>query len=351
MKTGWIDFRAVKEQADFRQVLERYGLDLKERGDELVGLCPFHRDTKPSFRVNLEKKVFHCFGCSAKGNILDFVARKEGVTIRAAAELLARWCGLEGDIKTATPAEIVAPRGVGAPAERAEVAKPVEDTPEARNGLGKETSKTAEVVAADGGNKPLTFSLKLDPSHPYLAERGLTPETVKAFGLGYCSRGVMKGRIAIPIHDMEGALVAYAGRWPGEPPEGEPKYRLPEGFKKSLVVFNLYRYPPFRPDTHKQKPILIVEGYWSVFWLHQLGYPAVALMGKELSKEQEVLIAETLEHVIVMMDGDGAGREAQEKIVSRLARRLYVRAVELPDGSQPDTLPEAGLKNLLSILS
>ena len=76
----WVDFKAIKASADFRPVLAHYGLEFKAKGPELVGLCPFHRDTRPSFRVNLEKQVFHCFGggCGAKGNIIDFVSRKEG---------------------------------------------------------------------------------------------------------------------------------------------------------------------------------------------------------------------------------------------------------------------------------
>jgi DNA primase len=86
----------------------------------------------------------------------------------------------------------------------------------------------------------LTFESKtLDRKHPYLKERGLKKETIKEFGLGYCKRGLMKGRIAILIHNEEGDLVAYAGRYPGDPPEGEPKYKFPPRFKKSLVVFNL----------------------------------------------------------------------------------------------------------------
>ena len=101
----------------------------------------------------------------------------------------------------------------------------------------------------------------------------------------------MKGRIAIPIHDASGTLVAYAGRWPGDPPEGEPKYKLPEGFKKSLVLYNLNRVVAFKANANASSrvllPMIVVEGYWSVFRLHQLGYPnTVALMGSDLSAAQ-----------------------------------------------------------------
>ena len=347
----WVDFKVIKERADFRPVLEHYGLELKAKGPELVGLCPFHRDTKPSFRVNLEKQVFHCFGCGAKGNILDFVSRKEGVTIRAAAELVAEWCGLESAKKPvsasthiATPAPKSPPRGSTALAGRAEAAKPSRGTTGAAEG-------PTEAPAAEP-NRPLTFTLKLDPEHPYLAERGLAGETIAHFGLGYCSRGVMKGRIAIAIHDAGGDLVAYAGRWPGEPPDGEPKYKLPEGFKKSLVLYNLNRVVAFKskPADRILLPVIVVEGYWSVFRLHQFGYPnVVALMGRDLSAAQESLLAEHAERVIVMMDGDAPGREAQAEIVGRLARRLYVHALDLPAGAEPDTLAEEVLRALLEL--
>ena len=122
----------------------------------------------------------------------------------------------------------VAPRGKGSPREGISA-----DSPDEEKGLS---------------NAPLTFVLKVDPDHPYLRERGLADETVAHFGLGYAPRGLMKGRIAIPIHNEKGELIAYAGRWPGDPPEGEPKYKLPPGFKKHLVLYNLHRAIPESPE-------------------------------------------------------------------------------------------------------
>jgi len=102
MKKGWVDFKRVKGSVTFEQVLAHYGISLKPaKGDELLGLCPFHEDTKPSFRVNTKKRVFHCFGCDAKGNVLDFVARKEGVSIRKAALLLSEWFNIGNGEKEA----------------------------------------------------------------------------------------------------------------------------------------------------------------------------------------------------------------------------------------------------------
>jgi DNA primase len=81
----------------------------------------------------------------------------------------------------------------------------------------------------------------LDGDHPYLRRRGLSPETIATFGIGYCSWGSLNGWIAIPIHNAKGRLIGYAGRCPGEPGQGHPKYRLPRGFRKSLELFNQHR--------------------------------------------------------------------------------------------------------------
>lgn len=119
-----------------------------------------------------------------------------------------------------------------------------------------------KVADNQSGNQPLTFTLKnLNPKHPYLKERGLNKETVHHFGLGHCSRGLMKERIAIPINNEQGELVAYAGRYAGEPPEDEEKYLLPPGFGKSQVLFNLDQARELATD----QGLIVVEGFFDVF--------------------------------------------------------------------------------------
>jgi DNA primase len=193
-------------------------------------------------------------------------------------------------------------------------------------------------------NPPLSFRLKLDSTHPYLAERGVSLEIAEAFGLGYCSRGMMQGRICIPIHNEAGELVAYAGRWPGDAgwPAGEERYKLPPGFRKSHVLFNLNRVPD--DDWH----VVLVEGFFSVFRLYAIDVPAVALMGCSLSDEQIELLARRTKRITVLMDGDAAGRAARAEIVPRLAARLDVYAPLLPEGASPDTLDDDVLVGLIS---
>lgn len=193
-------------------------------------------------------------------------------------------------------------------------------------------------------NPPLRISLNLDPTHPYLLGRGLSPEIVEPFGLGFCDRGLMRGRIAIPIHDEEGCLIAYAGRWATEEvPAGQLRYLLPRGFQKQLVLFNLHR-------LRGERSLVMVESYWSVFRLGSLGAPAVALMGRELSVAHiDLLINAGIDHLQLMLDGDSPGRAATAKILPELARYLFVKDLELPELTKPHSAPEDLLRRLLGI--
>lgn len=196
--------------------------------------------------------------------------------------------------------------------------------------------------ATEEGNKPLGFTLKLDPTHPYLFERGLTPPLLDTFGLGYCESGFLKGRIAIPLHDESGTLVAYAGRCASdEVPAGVAKYLLPRDFKKSEVLFNLHR-------VASADHVMLVEGYWAVFRLHSLGIPAVALMGRTLSRAQEELLAcSGARFLTLLLDGDKPGRMAAQALLPRVTRNWFVYHAELPDGQQPDTVDEEKLWRVL----
>ncbi len=229
----WVDFKTVKAAVSMEMVLQRYGLldKLTVKGDRLVGLCPIHHkgadqgeSNSQQFSVSLSKNAFKCFAgsCGKKGNQIDLVAALEGVPFREAAVKLVEWFS----VKSQRPTE--------AEVKPAPGAAPTSETP--------------------SENTPLTFELKLDAAHPYLAGRGLTPETVAHFGLGISGRGSMKGRACIPIHDHAGNLVAYAGRWAGTDatiPQGEGKYKLPAGFHKGRCVCGRSRVPvPMRVQRH-----------------------------------------------------------------------------------------------------
>ncbi len=189
-------------------------------------------------------------------------------------------------------------------------------------------------------NKPLKFRLeKLERQHPYLIERGLSLETVIDFGVGYCSKGMMAGRIAIPIHTLDGEVVAYAGRFPGEPTDDTPKYKLPQGFRKSLELYNIDRAVKEPADT----PLVLVEGFFGCMALHQLGHrKVVALMGSSMSPTQEETIRRhTNRHsrVILMLDEDEAGQAGRDDIAVRLAKFLFVKVHTFDEENrQPESL-------------
>jgi DNA primase len=167
---------------------------------------------------------------------------------------------------------------------------------------------------------------------------------VATFGLGFCGKGIMAGRVCIPIHDWQGQTVAYAGRWVGpleDLPEGKGKYELPAGFRKEQELFNLHR-------VKDCKHLVVVEGYFGAIHLHGLRVPAVALMGTSVSVPQLELLAHTdARHITVMLDGDEAGREASEKVAGSIGNVAWSRIVHLPDGAQPDTLDRAQLERTL----
>lgn len=331
MAQHWIDFRKVKELAEFEPVLARYNVSLVGGGPQRTALCIFHEEKKPSLKINLDRKVFHCFGCGASGNILDFVSRAEKCSVADAAAIVVEVCNL--DLKSETkPRQEKARKARGEKPERSKtpVEKPAAET----------ANDLTDDAQSEALNPPLTFTLRLEADHPYLAERGVGPEIVKTFGLGFCNRGLMKGRICIPIYDHEGRLVAYAGRWPGESPEGQERYKLPAGFKKTAVLFNLNR-------VRDAKHLVFVEGYFGVFKLHALGIPSVALMGRAIHAAQVERLGDCkAERVTVLMDGDEPGRLAVPEIVSMLAQKLFVRVLDLPEGEQPDTVSEEWLAPL-----
>lgn len=332
----WIDFTLVKRDADFEQVLRACGVDQFRRSgpSQLKALCPFHEDTKPSLSVNVGDNVFNCFGCGAKGDVIDFVAEHDQTSKPEAAHRIAKICGLDARVGETPPERrrgAHEPRGGPRGTEAAEAAV---KAPEKRAAPGESV------------NQPLTFELKLDPRHPYLRSRGawLTRELVDTFGLGFCSRGSMKGRICIPIHNERGELIAYAGRWPdAEPPSDEEKYRLPYRFQKNLVLFNHHR-----AALHGGAHVVLLEGYFGAMRLEALHIAAVATMGSSVSTEQIELLAARWPLVTVLFDGDKPGREAADAAALPLAERLSVHVARLPEGTEPDTVDEDVLRELLN---
>jgi len=325
----WVSFDEIKKTVTLQMAIEHYGIPLRRvNANTLRGKCPLpaHGSEKSneSFTATLNKGVGGAWACQSQsciktrgrvgGNVLDFVAAMEQCSVRDAAIKLQLWFLVPAAGKTRAP--------VGKEPKHKSVS-------ENGNGVGESES-----------NKPLTFTLQnIDHTHAYLGERGVAEETAKTFGVGFfVGKGSMHDRIVIPIHNPEGELVAYAGR---SIDGSEPRYRFPAGFHKSLELFNLHR-------VRGGLSVVLVEGFFDCMKVTQAGYSCIALMGSTMSKAQEGLIEKYFAHVVVMLDGDDAGRVAAEGIVDRLQRILYqVQLVELQNGVQPDQLSADELHRLL----
>lgn len=332
-KNQFVDFKAVKAAITMEQVLEQYGLmDKFKRGnDSLSGPCPIHKGSNPTqFRVSISKNIWNCFSeCKHGGNVLDFIAKMENASIHAAALKAIEWFNLDEAAMSADTEQ--EPEQPGKPEPK-------------RNDTPKPNAK----AESSAPNKPLKFRLdKLDREHPYLKERGLTPETIVDFGIGFCTKGMMAERIAIPIHNTAGEVMAYAGRFPGEPAEDTPKYKLPQGFRKSLELFNIDR--AIKEST--EKPLVIVEGFFDCMKLHQQGCRrVVALMGSTMSSAQEELIKQNTTQntrIILMLDEDEAGRAGREDIAVRLSRFAFVKVHAFEkENMQPEHLGTEALAQI-----
>jgi DNA primase len=338
----YVDFRAVKQAVTIVQILDHYKLMERFHGkdDSLSGPCPIHNGENPTqFRVSVSKNCWNCFGeCKRGGNILDFVSLMENVSIRDAAIRVSDWFNLTFDKPSGANAS-------NAPASKKD-AKPKggKSTP------SQAASKPPAEQQETGPNKPLGFQLRnLDTAHQYFAERGLYEETVAEFGLGYCDNGSMKGRVVIPIQNVDGEIVAYAGRWPGDPPDAEtPKYKLPAGFRKSMELFNLHRALQADPST----PLVIVEGFFDCIHLWQSGVErVVALMGSQMSPDQQGLIVQHVhpnDRIILMLDEDEAGRKGRADALQRLALIAFVKLFcFVKESDQPTDLSGDDIRSLL----
>ncbi len=328
---NWINFAELRARVSLEDVIVRYYKidNLKRDGQKLVGPCPVHGGDSPrAFHVDLEKNVWHCFSkCQRGGNQIDFVSLKENIGVREAAlRLQAFFLEGTGPAPTAS-ASTPAPKATPTPA-----ATPT--TPPA-------TPKPEHLKENEDDNPILDVKLDLKGDHPHLIEdRRLKLETTKHFGVGYCSRGIMRGLITIPIHEAEGNLVAYAGRRlkPADIREFG-KYKLPKGFKKERVLYNYHR-----AREHAAEGLILVEGFFSVLKLHEAGFQnVVAAMGCEVSDHQAAILARAVE-VIVLFDGDAAGRIGADAARAKLAPHTKVRIVRLPEGKEPDDLPQRALR-------
>jgi DNA primase len=308
---SWIEFASIKQTVPLLGLLEQYQITGLRRSGKAQwrGVCPLHGgEGRDAFHVNTARQLFHCFSCGAGGTVLDSVAALERCDLREAAQkLAARW-----NVPETHSLPVVRPRKATVTEKR-------------------------EVL------RPLGFRLRgVDERHPYLGSRGIAAATATAFGIGfYAGPGLLSRRLVIPIHEETGQLVAYCGR---SLDGTEPRYKFPAGFAKSQVVFNLHRAAAAGTATG-----IVVEGFFDTLQVHQAGFRSVvALMGAALYDRQRWLLTKHFRRLILMLDGDPAGRRASEAIAAQLAPHCPVRVIQLAANIQPDQLSEHDIREILT---
>lgn len=342
MKISERFIQELQDKVDIESVISS-NISLKRRGKTLVGLCPFHNEKTPSFTVYPESNSFYCFGCGAGGDVITFIRRMENLDYIEAVKAVAQMAG---------------------------VAMP-ED--------GYDDTLSKQRMRLLGANREAARffnSCLMDPKNrdalDYFLKRGLSPNTITKFGLGYApndwralinhmkTKGYtehelvlanlarrsdkdgktnfydnFRNRVMFPIIDLRGNVIAFGGRVMDD---SKPKYINTSDtlvYKKSNGVFALN----FAKNANEGK-LILVEGYMDVIALHQAGFTnAIACLGTAFTNEQANLLSRYADEVIICYDNDGAGKAATEKALGILGKTgLKLRVVTMAGGKDADEI-------------
>lgn len=334
----WID--EVRERNDIVDVISEYVL-LKPQGKGFVGLCPFHAEKTPSFHVNPEKQLYHCFGCGAGGNVFTFIMAMEKLDFVEAVKFLAERAGM------ALPQTTDAEEFIRSKSRRERIYQ-----------INRETARYYH---------RMLFSPEGGQALSYLKSRGLDLNTIRKFGIGYAPDGWenakqhllglgfeeelliqsgivvsskgrtydrFRNRVIFPIIKPRGLVVGFGGRVLDD---SLPKYlNSPESpvFHKSSTLFGLNLIRAGSSLDH----MIIAEGYMDVVTLHQFGFKnAVASLGTSLTQHQAKLIRRYTQQVYIAYDGDVAGQKATLRGLDILQDAgLRVKVILFPEGMDPD---------------
>lgn len=333
----------VKQAVDIVEVISAH-TDLRRQGARWVGLCPFHEERTPSFSVDAQEKLYHCFGCGVGGDTIKFVEEKEGLGFAEAVELLAERYGVELEREREDP--------------RAEARR------QQRRRLGELLDRTAGFYAHF-----LWDAEEAGRARDYLAGRGLGEETLREFGVGYAPsawdtvllRGQRAGfrveelravglaqkgrsggeydrfreRIMFPIRDRRSRTLGFGGR-AMRSDQGAKYVNTAETdfFHKSQM---LYGIDLAKEAIAKSGRVVVVEGYTDVLALRQAGVAeVVGVMGTAITEEQVAALSGMVDEVVLALDADLAGQEAMLR-AQRVAagRKMRLRVAAMPAGEDP----------------
>ncbi|MBD3315417.1 MAG: DNA primase [Chitinivibrionales bacterium] len=347
----------IRNRLDIVEVVGRY-VGLKSAGRNMKGLCPFHKEKTPSFTVNPERNIFHCFGCGKGGDVFGFLMEMEGLSFPEVLRMTAEETG------------VTLPSSLPPPAQTQQ------KSPDKNDLLRIHALVTGYYYQC---------MQKSTNAVDYFKNRGLTGRTVKDFRLGYAPPGwhglmdfakrhgidtedlaacglVVKkengscydrfrDRIIFPIFDTAGRPIAFGAR--AMRAEGTPKYlNSPETslYRKNRTLYGLSHA---RSAIKERNHVLFVEGYMDFLSLFQAGIRNVAATsGTAFTKEHGQLIRRLTSKVVLLFDGDSAGADAARRAAFVLAPLgLEVRVLMLPGGEDPDSFVRAkGADTLISLV-
>jgi DNA primase len=347
--------REIRESVDLVALISEY-VPLRRQGQRYVGLCPFHSEKSPSFGVSRGKDFFYCFGCHATGDAITFVRHVEGLGFMEAVEKLAERSGIEIP-RTDDPGQEVLRQQRARRERLAEVMASAQayfeeqlyEHPHAeiardelvRRKVTPESAATFHLGYAPAGWDGLAQHLARQRAPlEEAAELGLL--LPRREGSGYIDR--FRHRLMFPVADQHGRIIAFSGRALAPPP-GVEEHDKPAKYinspasalyKKGEALFGL---STARVAMRKHNRVLLCEGNFDLVKIHQAGFEHVlAPLGTAFTLEQGRLIRRFCEEVVVVFDGDKAGRSATAAAFELLQQAgLKGRAVRLPDGQDPDS--------------
>ncbi|OPY08002.1 MAG: DNA primase [Syntrophaceae bacterium PtaB.Bin038] len=332
----------IRNRINIVDLVSEY-VTLKKAGRNYLGSCPFHKEKTPSFTVNAEKQIYHCFGCGEGGNAFSFLMKISNMTFPEAVRHLAGKLGIVLPDREYTAEE------------------------KSRRDLRESLVRVNQIAAAFYARTLRTAAGSR--GRAYLEKRGIRQDVVDTFRLGYAPDGWralrdhlqrervplkhaeqagllvprgdgdgydrFRGRLMFPIEDINGHVVAFGGRIIGE---GEPKYLNSPESAVYTKGRNLYGLARAKNAIRRDDTLIVVEGYFDLLALWNAGLSnVVATLGTALTREQVDLIRRYTGSVALTFDTDQGGRAALERSMSLfLERGLKARAVVLPDGKDPD---------------
>jgi len=271
-------------QINVRQAVRRLGLDITSESDnELIGLCPLHDDHRPSFAINTVTGAWTCYTGCGGGGLLTLVQRILGCSYKTAQY----WIDSESNVSTMPESPILT--------------------------VGEEK----EVVG------PPEFFYIEGKTHHYMIERGFTPDTLRAWKVGW---DLARQAVVIPVI-WEGDTVGLIYRHVPPVPEGYPKYEYTPHMPKSLILFGWDHI-----DWLQDAPVILVEGPLDAMWMHQCGFrTAAAILGMSMSKAQAERVNARSLRVTLCFDQDKAGHDAAKRGTKLLRGRAGVAALPHKD--------------------